>query len=144
MPVSDSLPYGIRTRGVLSLGTYVYALGYPLVHAGMGTSIKFHDGKISSKVGYEGDPSQYQTTIPASPGYSGAPVFDGEGLLIGVLTARHKLAENASYVVKVSSFSHLLDMLENFRLPEESGVKALPVNQQVERIAPYVVLIKSQ
>ncbi len=138
------VPYAIKREGVLSLGSYVYALGYPLVHAGMGKSLKFQDGKISSKVGYENDPAQYQTTIPGAPGYSGGPVFDENGNLIGILTAKHKIAENASYVVKASSFATLLDLLEGLSMPKESPLKGKPVHEQVEALTPYVVIIKSQ
>ena len=37
----------------------------------MGKDIKFTDGKISSKTGYEGDVTTYQTTTPIQPGNSG-------------------------------------------------------------------------
>ncbi|NPA34704.1 MAG: trypsin-like peptidase domain-containing protein [Chlorobi bacterium] len=138
------VPYSIKRQGVLSLGSYVYALGYPLVHAGMGKSLKFQDGKISSKVGFENDPSQYQTTIPGAPGYSGGPVFDKDGNLIGILTGKHRIAENASYVVKASSFTTLLDLIDNLNIPDESSLRGKEINEQVEQLAPYIVIIKAQ
>ncbi len=144
MAIPAYVPYAIKKSGILPLGSYVYTLGFPLVHAGMGKSIKFQDGKISSKVGYENDPSQYQTTIPAAPGYSGAPVFDENGNLIGILTAKHKIAENASYVVKASSFVTLLDLIDNLNLPNESTISTQKIDSQVEQLIPYVVIIKAQ
>ncbi len=144
IPLSFPVPYAIKRTGILPLGAYVFALGYPLIHAGMGTSLKFHDGRISSKVGFEGDVSQYQTTIPASPGYSGAPVFDEKGNLIGILTAKHTLAENASYVVKASAFTSLLDLIENTSFPQQSSIQNFNIDKQITALSPYVVIIKVQ
>ena len=144
LAVPSPVPYSIKRSGVLPLGTYVYTLGFPLVHAGMGKSIKFQDGKISSKVGYENDPSQYQTTIPAAPGYSGGPVFDENGNLIGILTAKHRIAENASYVVKATSFASLLDLIETLNISDTSSLEGKKVNEQIEKLESYVVIIKAQ
>ena len=60
-----------------------YLYGYPLTNF-MGKDIKFTDGKISSKTGYDGDIANYQTTTPIQPGNSGGPLFDYNGNLIGI------------------------------------------------------------
>ncbi len=137
------VPYSIRRTGTLPLGSYVFTLGYPLIHAGMGTSIKFQDGRISSKVGYEGDPSQYQTTIPAAPGFSGAPVFDESGYLVGILTAKHELAENASYAVKSTAFLSLIDLLEDVHILDKPLITG-SIEEVVKILAPYIVIVKVQ
>ena len=54
----------------------------------MGKDIKFTDGKISSKTGYDGDIANYQTTTPIQPGNSGGPLFDYNGNLIGINFSR--------------------------------------------------------
>ena len=78
----DEIPYNFSSR-VLDIGEEVFALGYPLTNF-MGKDIKFTDGKISSKTGYDGDMFNYQTTTPIQPGNSGGPLFDYNGNLIGI------------------------------------------------------------
>jgi len=73
-----SIPYNLKTKSS-DVGTEVYALGYPMALSIMGKEVKFTDGKISSKTGYEGDVTTYQTTVPLQPGNSGGPLFDHKG-----------------------------------------------------------------
>ena len=64
------IPYSIE-RKQCEVGETVWTLGYPMMNI-MGEDVKFTDGKISSKTGYQGDPQTYQITVPIQPGASPA------------------------------------------------------------------------
>ena len=139
----DALPYYFSTR-VADVGEEVFALGYPLTNY-LGKDIKFTDGKISSKTGYDGDIANYQTTTPIQPGNSGGPLFDYDGNLIAINAARftHENSQNISYSIKSSYLKNLIDVLPiNLRLPDNKDIKSLKLTEKIKVLSDYVVLIK--
>ena len=139
----DALPYYFSTR-VVDVGEEVFALGYPLTNY-LGKNIKFTDGKISSKTGYDGDIANYQTTTPIQPGNSGGPLFDYDGNLIAINAARfiHENSQNVSYSIKSSYLKNLIDVLpKKIRLPNNRDIKDLKLTEKIKVLSDYVVLIK--
>lgn len=139
----DELPYYFSTR-VADVGEEVFALGYPLIYY-LGEDIKFTDGKISSKTGYDGDIANYQTTTPIQPGNSGGPLFDYDGNLIAINAARftHENSQNVSYSIKSSYLKNLIDVLPiSLRLPRNKDIKDLKLTEKIKVLSDYVVLIK--
>ena len=139
-----SLPYNLQTRSV-DVGTEVYALGYPMALSGMGTDIKFTDGRISSKTGYDGDIRAYQSTTPIQGGNSGGPLFDHNANLIAINSA--KLAtddvDNVSYSIKAMYIMSLMDILpENIPTPSSKVLSYKKLTEQIKALTPFVVLIK--
>ena len=80
-PGFGTIPYGLKSS-MCEVGETVWALGYPLTNL-MGEEIKFTDGKISSRTGFQGDISMYQISVPIQPGNSGGALFDNRGGLRG-------------------------------------------------------------
>ena len=107
-----TIPYTISTK-TSDVGSSVYVLGYPLLST-MGQEVKVTNGIISSKSGYNGDISSYQISAPIQPGNSGGPLFDNKGNIIGIINAKHKLADNASYAIKSN---YLLNLIESIDQP---------------------------
>lgn len=139
----DEIPYYFSTR-VADIGEEVFALGYPLTNY-MGKDIKFTDGKISSKTGYDGDIANYQTTTPIQPGNSGGPLFDYEGNLIAINAARftYENSQNVSYSIKSTYLKNLIDVLPvNLRLPHNKNIRDLKLTEKIKVISDYVVLIR--
>jgi len=139
----DEIPYYFSTR-VADIGEEVFALGYPLTNY-MGKDIKFTDGKISSKTGYDGDIANYQTTTPIQPGNSGGPLFDYEGNLIAINAARftYENSQNVSYSIKSTYLKNLIDVLPvNLILPHNKDIRDLKLTEKIKVISDYVVLIK--
>lgn len=133
------------TANVVDVGTSVFALGYPMALSVMGSEIKFTDGKVSAKTGYQGDVSTYQTTTPIQPGNSGGPLFDYNGNLIGINSSglSYQIADNVSYSIKTSYLKNLIDVLpENIEVPTDNSIHELPLTEQIKIISEYVVLIK--
>lgn len=140
----NKLPYNFNTN-ISDVGSNVFALGYPMALSIMGTEIKFTDGKISSKTGFKGDISTYQTTTPIQPGNSGGPLFDYDGNLIGINSAilRPDVADNVSYSIKSNYLKNLIEVLDyKISLPNDKTIATKTLTEKIKILSDYVVLIK--
>lgn len=140
----SSIPYNFQTS-LTDIGSNVFALGYPMALSVMGTEIKFTDGKISSKTGFQGDIATYQMTTPIQPGNSGGPLFDFDGNLIGINSAkiRADVADNVSYAIKSSYLKNLIDVLPTtLSLPNDKMIMNKTLTEKIKIISDYVVLIR--
>lgn len=137
-----TIPYALRNN-LADVGENVFVLGYPLTTT-MGTEVKLTNGIISSKTGFQGDISTYQISAPVQPGNSGGPLFDNSGNLIGIVNAKHGMAENAGYAIKVSYLKNLIELINNPpNLPAINTIssKTLPEKVKVLSNFVYVVLV---
>lgn len=135
-----SIPYNFR-QGMGEVGENVFVLGYPMTSS-MGEEVKLTNGIISSKTGFQGDISMYQISAPVQPGNSGGPLFDKNGNLLGIVSAKHTLAENAGYAIKVSYLKNLIEMLP--QTINQSTVNILNgkgLTEQVKIASNYTYLI---
>ena len=138
----SKLPYSFKTQ-ISDVGSNVFVLGYPMALSGMGDEVKFTDGKISSKTGFQGNITTYQISVPVQPGNSGGPLFDYDGNIIGVVNAKIMDAENVSYAIKSSYLKNLLDVLpENVEIPNDQDIGAKSLTEKIKLLSDYVVLIK--
>jgi hypothetical protein len=135
-----TIPYRIKTS-TSEVGEEVFVLGYPLVTS-MGDEIKLTTGVISSKTGFQGDVSSYQTSAPTQPGNSGGPLFDKNGNLIGIVNAKHREAENASYAIKASYLNILAESASNIHLlPTNNSISGMSLSNKVKSLKNFVFLI---
>jgi len=139
-----SIPYNFKGRSS-DVGTEVFALGYPMALTIMGKEIKFTDGRISSKTGFQGDITTYQTTTPIQPGNSGGPLFDHNANLIGINSSglSKEIADNVSYSIKTNYLTNLIDALpESIPIPSSTWIASKPLTEQIKILSKYVVLVK--
>ena len=135
-----SVPYTFKFSAS-SIGENCWVLGYPLTNT-MGEDIKLTNGIISSKSGFDGNIAQYQISAPVQPGNSGGPLFDNNGNLIGVVQAKHGLAENAGYAIKASYVRNLVEMLPiSISYPQTNLLSGKSLPQQVELASKCVCMI---
>jgi antitoxin component YwqK of YwqJK toxin-antitoxin module/S1-C subfamily serine protease len=140
----SGIKYNFKTRSS-QVGESVFALGYPKALTSMGKDIKFTDGKISAKTGFQGDVTTYQTTTPIQPGNSGGPLFDYKGNLIGINSSKivSDDVDNVAYTIKSLYLLTLIDSLnENINLPSDTSLQALPLTSKIKELSKYVTLIK--
>ena len=139
-PVS-SLPYGIR-KSPSRLAEPVFILGFPR------EEIVYGEGYLSAKTGYQGDTLSCQIAVPANPGNSGGPVFNTQGEVIGILSARETKSQGAVFAVQSK---YIYDATEEIRknklyagvkLPGKSSISRLPKIQQVEKIQDFIFMVK--
>jgi hypothetical protein len=137
----SSIPYAIKAS-VSDVGASIFTLGYPLT-ATMGDEVKFTDGSISAKSGFKGDITSYQISAAAQPGNSGGPLFDKLGNIIGIVSAKHVLAENATYAVKSS---YLLNLIESstasIKLQTVNSLTTKSLTDQIKLINNFVYIIE--
>lgn len=138
-----TIPYTIKT-GLADVGENIFVLGYPL-RSTMGNEIKLTNGIISSRTGFQGDITSYQISAPVQPGNSGGPLFDNQGNLIGIINAKHGGAENASYAVKTSYLTNLIELLTSPpRLQTVNSLTGKTLTKQVELAKKFVYIIETE
>jgi len=138
----SKLPYNFKTQ-ISDVGTNIFALGYPMALSVMGDEVKFTDGKISSKTGFQGDITTYQISVPVQPGNSGGPLFDYDGNIIGVVNAKIMAADNVAYAIKSSYVKNIFDVLpETLNLPSDVTISTKTLTEKIKVLSDYVVLIK--
>jgi S1-C subfamily serine protease len=136
------LPYSIKTI-IKDVGSNVFTLGYPMALTLMGEEVKFTDGKISSKTGFQGDITTYQISVPVQPGNSGGPLFDYDGNIIGVVNAKIMAADNVSYAIKLTYLKNLIDVIpDKLILPNDITISQKTLTDKIKILSNYVVLIK--
>jgi S1-C subfamily serine protease len=131
------LPYTFAT-GKNGIGAGVFTLGFP------DNEIIYNEGYISAKNGYEGDSLQYLLNIPSKPGYSGAPVVDKNGNIIGIVSAKNSEA-NSNMTYAISSnviYSLVKDLPVTINLPKGNSIKNLSREKQVEKIEDFTCSVK--
>ncbi|MGB0931232.1 MAG: S1C family serine protease [Chitinophagales bacterium] len=137
-----SIPYYFRESNG-EVGEEVFALGYPLTES-MGYDIKLGDGLISSRSGYKGDVNTHQISVPVHSGYSGAPLFDSQGSLVGIIKAKHSKAESVSYAIKTSNIQKLIRKANvNITLPNSTSLQGKDMTKQVKDLESFVFLVRA-
>ncbi len=136
-----SLPYGIR-KTTSDIAEPIFTLGYPR------DEIVYGEGYLSAKTGFNGDTLSCQISIAANPGNSGGPVFNHNGEVIGILSAKETETEGAVFAVQSKYIYQVLDELKksalykNVKMPVKSGVTGLDKTQQVKKIQDFVFMVK--
>jgi len=137
----DTIPFTI-SNSLSDVGESVFVLGYPL-RATMGDELKLTNGIISSRTGFQMDISCYQISAPVQPGNSGGPVFSSNGILIGIINAKHIGAENVSYAIKTTYLLNLIDLLsEKIITPNTNQLIGKTLSEQVKIIRNFVFVIE--
>lgn len=137
---NSSIPYSVKTT-TSEVGEDVFVLGYPLTST-MGDEIKLTTGVISSKSGFQGDVSLYQISAPIQPGNSGGPLFDTKGNIIGIVSAKHKGAENVGYAIKASYLKNLMEStIPKNILPQTNRISAQNLSGKVKAVKNYIYYI---
>jgi serine protease Do len=136
-----SLPYGIRKTGS-DIAEPIFTLGFPR------DEIVYGEGYLSAKTGYNGDTLSCQIAVAANPGNSGGPVFNHNGEVIGILSAKETETEGAVFAVQSKYIYQVLDELKksslykNVKMPVKSGLSGLDKMQQVKKIQDFVFMVK--
>lgn len=136
-----SIPYKILTT-TSEVGEEVFVLGYPLT-ATMGDEIKLTTGIISSKTGFQGDVALYQISAPIQSGNSGGPLFDKQGNVIGIVSAKHIGTENVGYAIKTTYLKILTESVnQTVNLPMGNQVVSMNLINKVKTVKNFVFLLK--
>jgi len=136
-----SLPYSFK-KATSDIAEPIFTLGYPR------DEVVYGEGYLSARTGYNGDTLSCQIFIAANPGNSGGPIFNNNGEVIGILSAKETEAEGAVFAVKSKYIYQVLDelkkssMYENVKLSSKSSLLGLDKVQQVKKIQDFVFMVK--
>ena len=127
----------------------MFTIGFPLNNV-MGTNYKVNDGIISSKTGILDDVRYYQISVPLQPGNSGGPLFNKDGNIIGLTSAKLNSEavgtqiENVNYAIKSSYLLNLYYMLPNSpKLETSTQLAKKELEEQVKVLKNFVCIIKA-
>jgi S1-C subfamily serine protease len=119
----SDLPFQLASAREVTLGEHVSTIGYPLTPM-LGSSPKFTEGVVSSKSGFQDDPTRLQISAEVQPGSSGSPLFDSDGNIIGVVVATLDVAktyqaasaipQNVNFAIKADYLFNLAEMVPGF------------------------------
>ena len=132
------IPYSI-TRKQCELGESVWTLGYPMMEI-MGEDVKFTDGRISSKTGFQGELQTYQITVPIQPGNSGGALFNQYGNVVGVTSSglNKAIADNVNYAIKTIYLLNLIESKLSTDILPTGNTSGLSLTDKIKKIRSYV------
>lgn len=157
-PINDvailKVNYKSKALGLVSSrstnkGDDVFTLGYPLISL-QGQEQKATFGRINSLSGVKGDIRFMQVDVPIQPGNSGGPLINGNGRVVGVVTAMLNqiktlratgvLPQNVNYVIKSDYIIPLLPENINLKRTSSEG-KSSKVSTIIKSVENSVVLV---
>ncbi|MCX6231306.1 MAG: serine protease [Bacteroidetes bacterium] len=136
-----TIPYNIDFTNK-EIGSNVFTLGYPYIQT-MGKEVKLTNGIINSNSGYENDIRYYQFSAEIQPGNSGGPLFDSNGNIVGLVSAKHSKATNAGYALK-SKFLIEFIKINNPALLKinNNTIKNMTLSAKYKVLQNYIVLLE--
>ncbi|MHB8881177.1 MAG: S1 family peptidase [Thermodesulfovibrionales bacterium] len=146
---SKYTPLSFRSDNSYKLGEDVMTIGFPMTKV-LGTRARLSKGLVSSTVGQRDDPKQIQFSAEVQPGNSGGPLFDKEGVVVGVIsgtlnpwkmvrTTGGGLPQNVNFAIKTDT------VLNSIKSKNEAVYNKIKTNQKatVENIESAVVRVRS-
>ncbi|HPN32613.1 MAG TPA: S1C family serine protease, partial [bacterium] len=150
----NPIPYKISSANNIKMGAKVFTIGYPLKSI-LGEKPKVSEGIINSLYGIQDDPRLLQISVPIQSGNSGGPLFleTGEisGIVLSTLNAKffyentNIIPQNVNFAIKSEFLRNILMLFpETNEILETYSVSSnLKLEERIEKIIPYVVLISS-
>lgn len=135
------LPYGI-SKSSSDVAEPIYTLGYPR------NDIVYSEGYLSARTGFNGDTLTCQLGIAANRGNSGGPVFNKNGEVIGILSAKETDSEGVAFAIQSKYIYDAISLLkkdtiyQSLKLGSKSAVRGMDKQQQVKKIQEYVFMVK--
>ncbi|MBT6836437.1 MAG: trypsin-like serine protease [Bacteroidetes bacterium] len=135
------IPFVISQSDV-TLGQDVFTLGFSK------EDVVFGQGTINSLSGFKSDTIAYETSVPANPGNSGAPLLDEQGNIVGIISGRHSKNVSSTFAVKAKYLQCLINemaadsTLEQIILPSTSSIKWLDKTDKVKKLQPYIFKVE--
>lgn len=147
--VSNYIPLSLRINKAYKLGEDVLTIGFPMSKL-LGNSARLSKGLISSTVGQKDDPNQIQFSAEVQPGNSGGPLFDSDGVVVGVVTGTlnpWKMAQSTGGALPQNvNFALKADKMFNaIKANNEALTKKIRTNRSssIEQIENAVVKVHS-
>jgi S1-C subfamily serine protease len=121
----------------MELGEEVFTLGYPK------RDIVYTEGNVSSETGFKSDTNYFEISMPSNPGYSGAPLFNQHGDLVGIITANNSKKQSVTYAVRHDYIEHKIDELmqtDSLNIDMRTNYRTYNKkrSEQIKKIRPFI------
>ena len=137
----SEIPYQFSTD-LQPVGTEVFALGYPGLKS-FSRDMRMNEGVVNAQTGAEGEVRLYQTSLPFQAHFSGGPVFNGRGELVGLTSTQFTYYERYCHATKSTYLKTLTDLLpqdkSSTKRPDLSGMSR---PEQVEALRNFTFMIE--
>lgn len=139
--IDGVMPYGFKNESA-DIGEKVYTLGFPQ------ENIVYEEGALSGRLGYRGDSSSYQISLPLNPGNSGGPLFDENGNIIGMIAGKQEGSDGVGFAIRIE---RILSSIKNapkstfddkLNFKNQNKLKGLKRTKQLQKAEPFVYLVK--
>ncbi|MDY7037872.1 MAG: serine protease [Thermodesulfobacteriota bacterium] len=148
----SSLPLRFSDSKLIRMGQDVYTIGFPLSGI-LGSSPRLNKGLVSAAVGAKDDPDQFQVSVAIQPGNSGGPLFNEDGLVVGVMQSTldplnvamrtgGTLPQNVNFAVKAEIVDKFLGSCEpapNVGMSNSNSISFDEAKDSVARVYAGVV-----
>ncbi len=142
----DAPPYSLKSSQEVNKAEKVFALGYP-IQSSMGSEVKITDGIINSLSGFKSSISEYQISVAIQGGNSGGPLFNLNGQVIGVVSAKIASDEvdQVGYAIKSDYLDFFLAQSQQTEFnPNTTQLIGKELYEQVELISDFIYIIKTE
>ncbi|MBP6456677.1 MAG: trypsin-like peptidase domain-containing protein [Chitinophagaceae bacterium] len=133
----SGIPYRI-TKQNTGLAQNIFSLGFPK------NEIVYNEGYISAINGQDGDSSKFQLEIPASPGFSGAPLFDAQGNVLGMINSKESQTIGTTFAIKADYIINTLKNIEAISSKDLNSLKFKSTSrtEQIKELQNYICIVK--
>ncbi|MFY9308463.1 MAG: trypsin-like peptidase domain-containing protein [Bacteroidia bacterium] len=136
--VIGAVPYALKVRDVKE-NEKIFVMSYPTGSGETKTTVT--EGIINSKSGYPNDIGSYQLSCVMKPGYEGAPLFDNQGNIVGIINS--KLAQSSGYATKASCLQNMIETLPKIPLmPTKTTISGLSMDDKTEALEKFIVAVR--
>jgi len=128
------VPYRF-VRHTPDLGDEVFTLGYSK------KDIVYTKGVVSSETGFESDSIYFEVSLPSNAGHSGAPLFNMDGELLGIITAHHADKQAVTYILKHDNILDCVDLLADslaLTINPKYTKRIKPLSKRVKKYRTYI------
>ena len=109
---SDSfIPLVFDFKNEPKMGDEVFTMGFPMSNI-LGNSPRLTKGLVNSEVGLKDNPRQIQVSAEVQPGNSGGPIFNKNGVVIGIIQKMLNRSQNANFGLKSKEIKEFLATCE--------------------------------
>jgi serine protease Do len=139
-----NIPYALIKQDV-QLAQSVYTLGYCRP-----PELTYNQGAVSSKAVNDNlqRPNNFLLTLQVDGGNSGSPIFNKNGEIIGIVSAKEKQDNGFTFGIKTSSLENVFNTMntQNFGKVElnNNSLNGLSLEKQIKKVEDFIFMVKAK